>query len=632
MAENSNLAKAFATESNAEQKPLAQRLQDVLDGKFADVRNMAREFISRPEMAPVPADMPKADYRELTLDRVKMLISEGFTKMPYAEANGGEGKGSAYINIGEMIAHADMSLAVKQGVQFGLFGTSIERLGTEKHQHLIKDVIEGRLLGGFGMTEMACGSDVQGTQTVAVFDPATREFEITTPHPDARKTYIGNAAKHGRMMVVFAQLQMAPGEETKGVHAFLVPVRDAQGDVMPGVTIGDNGHKVGLNGVDNGTLSFDKVRIPYDAMLDKFGQVNEKGEYVSEIEKKSARFFKMIGTLVTGRVFVSMAALSGNKDALAAAIEFTENRQVFGHTLLDKQATQTRLMPKLAEAYALHFATRYLLECFDKQDPRTETMAAAIKAVSSDRAMETVDEARQLAGGKGYMSEERYGMLRNDMDVFRTFEGDNLVLRMLVAKNQMTRIAKKFSASSVVGKILKSYDMGRKDRWARWANRDEFLNAEDQLGLFEARERTMAHNLVRKANQLKDKYDKDEVANLIQDDMKEYSDAYAERLILERFVKAVGEQKDPEVKSVLKDLCDLYAVHTMRRNAVWYLENGSLDTQLTHSLKRLEHELNEKVRPQAQTLVDAFGIPPQLLHGPKPEAEAKPQPQKGPVF
>ncbi|TAL39556.1 MAG: hypothetical protein EPN97_02540 [Alphaproteobacteria bacterium] len=633
MADGSGLKGAFAEESKPEEKSLAKRLLDVMDGPFAEIRNVAREFVSRPEMAPVPADMPKAEYREKTLDRIKMLIEEGFTRMPYDPRHGGGGQGSAYINIGEILAHADMSLAVKQGVQFGLFGTSIERLGTEKHQHLIEEVITGRLLGGFGMTEMACGSDVQGTQTTAVYDHATRSFEINTPHPDARKTYIGNAAKHGRMMVVFAQLQMAPGEESKGVHAFLVPVRDEKtGETLPGVTIGDNGHKVGLNGIDNGTLSFDNVKVPYDAMLDKFGQIDANGDYQSDIEKKSARFFKMIGTLVTGRVFVSMAALSGNKNALAAAVEFAENRVVFGDTLMDKQATQTRLMPKIAEAYALHFATRDLLTMFEKNDPRTETMAAAIKSVSSDRAMESVDEARKLAGGKGFMSEERYGVLRGDMDVFRTFEGDNLILRMLVAKNQMTRLGKKFSASNPIGKLFKAYDMGRQDRWARWANRDEFLNAEDQMGLFETRERTMAHNLVRKAKKLADRHDKVEVANLIQDDMVAYADAYAERLILEKFVKTVEEQKDPEVKEVLKDLCDLYAVHTLRNNALWYLENGNLNTELTHSLVRLEHDLNAKLRPKAKTLVEAFGIPAQLIHGAAPEPDAKPAAKPGPVF
>ena len=632
------LSGAFDAQSKPEEKTLAQKLQDVLDGPFAEARNRAREFISRPEMAPPPADIPKAEYREKTLERVRLMISEGFTKMPYATEHGGEGKGSAYINIGEMIAHADMSLAVKQGVQFGLFGTSIERLGTEKHQHLIKDVIEGKLLGGFGMTEKACGSDVQGTQTIAVWDPVAREFEITTPNPQAVKTYIGNAAKHGRMMVVFAQLQMAPGEESKGVHAFLVPVRDSQGDTMPGVTIGDNGHKVGLNGVDNGTLAFDKVRVPYDAMLDKFSQIDAKGEYQSEIEKKSARFFKMIGTLVTGRVFVSMAALAGNKNALAAAIEFAEGREVFGETLLDKQATQTRMMPKVAEAYALHFATRDLLTYFEKGDPRTETMAAALKAVSSDRAMETVDEARKLAGGKGYMSEERYGVLRNDMDVFRTFEGDNLILRMLVAKNQMTRLAKKFSGAGMLGKVIKAYNMGRKDRWARWAangaDREEFLNSEDQVNLFEGRERTMMHKLLRKSKNLAEDHEKGEVANLIQDDMAAYADAYAERLIMERFVSTVEAQKDPQVKAMLKDLCDLYAVHTLRKNALWYLENEHLNIDATHALVRLEHDLNAKVRPYAQTLVDGFGIPAQLIHGTAPEQDNTPAATKkpGPVF
>jgi acyl-CoA oxidase len=629
MADGSGLKGAFAEQSKPEEKSLAKRLLDVMDGPFAEIRNVAREFVSRPEMAPVPADMPKAEYREKTLDRIKMLIEEGFTRMPYDPKHGGGGQGSAYINIGEILAHADMSLAVKQGVQFGLFGTSIERLGTEKHQYLIEEVITGRLLGGFGMTEMACGSDVQGTQTTAVYDHATRSFEINTPHADARKTYIGNAAKHGRMMVVFAQLQMAPGEESKGVHAFLVPVRDEKtGEVMPGITIGDNGHKVGLNGVDNGTLCFDKVKVPYDAMLDKFGQIDANGEYKSDIAKKSARFFKMIGTLVTGRVFVSMAALAGNKTALASAIDAVENRKVFGDTLMDKQHTQSRLIPKIAEAYALHFATRDLLDMFEKNDPRTENMANAIKAVSSDRAMETVDEARQVEGGKGFMSERRYGVLRDDMDVFRTFEGDNFILRLQVAKAAMTSVGKKFKDASVLGKMVKAYDMSRRDRWARWAangsDREEFLNAKDQLTLFEGRERSMAHNLVRKAKKLAERFDQIEVGNLIQDDMAAYADAYAERVIHQKFVKAVESQKDPEVRDVLKDLCDLYAVHTLRKNALWYLENDHLSPAATHALVRLEHDLNAKLRPKARTLVDAFGIPPQLLHGTAPEPDVKP--------
>ena len=629
------LATAFDTAqvtTTQDDIPLAKRLQDALDGQYAEVRNVARAFVSRPEMAPPPSDLPKADYRELTLNRVRQLIDAGFTRMPYSVANGGENKGSAYINIGEILAHADMSLAVKQGVQFGLFGTSIERLGTEKHQHLVPEMYSGRLLGGFAMTEVGGGSDVQGLQTVATYDHATRSFSLDTPVEGARKTYIGNAALHGRMMVVFAQLKMSADDESKGVHAFLVPVRDDKGNVLPGVTIGDNGHKVGLNGVDNGTIAFDQVKVPYDAMLDKFSNINEAGEYKSDIEKKSARFFKMIGTLVTGRVFVSMASLSGAKNALAAAVNFADNRVVFGDKLLDKQATQSRLMPKLAEAYALHFATRTLLDAFDKQKPETETMAAAIKSVASDRAMEVVDEGRKLAGGLGFMSAERYGQLRGDMDVFRTFEGDNTVLRMLVAKNQLGRLANKFKGVSTPVKLVKSFVMKWKEQKAQYhaqgSTRALFLDGEFQNSLFEGRERAMIYALTKKAMKLAKEHgnDKAVVANLMQDDMIAYADAYAERLIMQEFTKAVDAQKDPQVKALLKDTADLYAVHALRRNGLWFLENGHLGPSQTRTLVNLEKELSVKLRPQAQTLVDGFGIPAQLLHGPAPRPETQPKP------
>ncbi len=626
MTDQSQLSPLFtaASSEQIEQRALSLRLQAVLDGDFAEIRNKARVFISQPEMAPVPADIPKDEYREKTLQRIQLLVEQGFTKMPYNPEYGGEGRGSEYINVAELLAHADMSLAVKQGVQLGLFGTSIERLGTEKHQGLIADVISGKLLGGFAMTEMTCGSDVQGTQTEAVYDHATASFTIHTPNENARKTFIGNAALHGRLMVVFAQLKMSPDAESQGVHAFLVPIRDEQGTTLPGVTIQDNGHKIGLNGVDNGIISFDQVKISRDALLNRFGGVDEDGHYKSDIKKKTGRFFKMIGTLVTGRVFVSMAALSGSKNALAAAVHFSDARKVFGETLLDKQATQSRLLPKLAEAYALHFATRDLLTAFEQAKPETETMAAAIKAVSSDRAMETVDEARLLSGGAGYMSLERYGVLRNDMDVFRTFEGDNTVLRMLAAKNQIGRLANKFKDASLLGKFVKNWAMGRKDNiaqsYAQSADQEDFLDSSFQTNLFIGRERTMMHKMTKKLLKLSKKYGKTEAANLCQDDMIAYSDAYAERLIIESFASAVEKQKDPEVRALLKDICDLYAVHTLRRNAVWYLENEHLAPSATHSLVRLEHDLNAKLRPHATALVDAFAIPKQLLAGFQPEA------------
>lgn len=614
-------------------KPLHQRLKALLDGAEADARDAARAFIARPEMVPVHPDIPKEEYRQKTLGWIEDMIAEGFTKLPYDPKYGGKGENRQYMNIVEVIAHQDMSLAVKQGVQFGLFGMSMYSLGTEKHHSkYLPDIMSGKLLGGFAMTEVGGGSDVQGVETEAIYDHATRSFVLNTPTENAKKAYIGNAALHGEMMVVFAQLKMTPDGESQGVHAFMVPIRDKQGNAKQGVTIEDCGHKVGLNGIDNGYLSFKDVKVPYDALLDRFASIGANGAYKSDIEKKSKRFFKMISTLVTGRIFVSMVSLSGMKNALASSVEFAENRKVFGDTLMDKQATQARLLPHVANAYAMHFATRHLMDEFTKDSSKDlETMAAAVKAVSSDLAIDAVDEGRKLAGGAGYMSTERYGALRADMDIFRTFEGDNTVLRLLVAKNQLGRLSQKFNNTTRLQKLGKGIALAVKGRIAQFnadsgkTSASHLLDSSFQRQMFISRERSMIYALSGKIMKIAKVEGADVAANKCQTDMLAYADAYAERVMMDRFSRAVRAEKDPELKALLKDVCDLYAVHTMRKNALWYTENGFMKPQKTRALAEMEEKLCEKIRPHAKTLTAAFDIPPSVLGSPKVAAAAAPR-------
>ena len=124
------------------------------------------------------------------------------------------------------------------------------------------------------------GSNVQAIGTTASYDDSTGEFVVHTPTA-ARKDYIGNAARHGRMAAVFAQLVV--GGESHGVHCLLVPIRSDDGTAMPGVTLSDCGPKLGLNGADNGRIVFDQVRVPREALLDRYAQVDADGNYRSEI-------------------------------------------------------------------------------------------------------------------------------------------------------------------------------------------------------------------------------------------------------------------------------------------------------------------------------------------------------------
>ena len=151
---------------------------------------------------------------------------------------------------------------------------------------------------------------------------------ITTPDERSRKEYIGNAAAHASMAVVFAQLEIDGASE--GVHAFVVPIRDGKGKPMPGVRIGDDGAKIGLNGVDNGRLWFDGVRVPRTSLLNRYADVTEDGRYVSDIDNPDRRFFTMLGTLIQGRVSVGGAAITASKVALAVAVKYANLRRQFG--------------------------------------------------------------------------------------------------------------------------------------------------------------------------------------------------------------------------------------------------------------------------------------------------------------
>src|SRR5690349_10963198 len=275
-------------------------LSALLDGEHAAIRATVREGLVEYQAVLVDAEtMTREEFRERVKQVVVELAATGQTAMGFPKEYGGGGDIGASIAAFETLAYGDLSVLVKVGVQFGLFGGAILQLGTKRHHDAyLADLIAGRLLGCFAMTETGHGSNVQALGTVATYDPDAGEFVITTTTPSAGKDYIGNAAKHARVAVVFAQLEVAG--EGHGVHALVVPLRDETGATLPGVRIEDDGHKMGLNGVDNGRIWFDGVRVPREALLNRFADVTEDGTYASDIESPGRRFFTMLGTLVQG--------------------------------------------------------------------------------------------------------------------------------------------------------------------------------------------------------------------------------------------------------------------------------------------------------------------------------------------
>lgn len=644
--------------------PLAAGLTEVLDGRHAQVRRTVRALL--PQYASVLEDaerLPRAEFRERVKDVVLDMAGSGASAMGFpAEYGGGEDIGAS-IAAFETLAYGDLSVLVKTGVQFGLFGGAVLQLGTKRHHDAyLADIVAGRLLGSFAMTEIGHGSNVAALATTAVFDPATDEFVITSPDHESGKDYIGNAACHARMAVVFAQLEV--GGERHGVHALLVPVRSEDGEVLPGVRVEDDGVKMGLNGVDNGRLWFDGVRVPREALLNRFADVSADGVYSSDIESAGRRFFTMLGTLVQGRVSVGAAGLSASKVALTVATRYALRRRQFEGTkddgeeqeelLLDYGLHQRRLLPLLARTYALHFAqarlTGQLHDVFsgvttDEESRRLlESQAAGMKATATWHATRTIQECREACGGAGYLAINRFAALKADTDVFTTFEGDNHVLLQLVAKGLLTDYASDFEDLDQLGMVrsvaglavdtvlerTRAHQLLQQVRdllpsgvpgSTSGAEGDPdagLLDPDYQLAMFRFREEHLIGGVARRLKRGVDSgLEAAEVFSRVQDHVIAAARAHVERTVLEAFVDAVAEVPEGPVREALDLLLDLYALTTIEADRAWFMEHGRLSAQRSKAITREVGELCRKVRPLARPLVDAFAVPEPLLRAPE---------------
>jgi acyl-CoA oxidase len=628
-------------------------LRSLLDGRYAEVRDLVRSNLV--EYADVLEDaetLSRAEYRERVKDLVVAMAATGQTGMGFPREYGGGGDLGASIAAFETLAYGDLSVLVKVGVQFGLFGGAILMLGSKRHHDAyLEDLVSGRLMGCFAMTETGHGSNVQALGTTATYDPEADEFVLTTPDEASRKDYIGNAAAHAQVGVVFAQLEV--GGEGHGVHAFVVPIRDGD-TLLPGVRVEDDGLKMGLNGVDNGRLWFDDVRIPRGNLLNQFADVTDDGRYESPIDNPDKRFFTMLGTLVQGRVCVGGAGINAAKVALTLAVRYAATRRQFNATspdeeelLLDYGLHQRRLFPLLAENYALHVAQEVLAlrlhEVFaltpgaaqdEKARRELESRAAGTKALGTWHATRTIQECREACGGAGYLAISRFAALKADTDVFTTFEGDNHVLLQLVAKGLLTDYASDFEDLDQLGMVrfvaglaletvvertaahqllerikdaMPGGDAGSDRGWDRDAG---LLDPDYQLAMFRFREEHTVSGVARRLKRgIDEGLNPGAVFSHAQDHVIAAARAHVERLVLEAFVVKVAAQPEGDLRSALHLLCDLYALTTIERDRGWFMEHGRLTAPRSKAITREVNDLCRRVRPLALDLVDAYGVP-----------------------
>ena len=619
---------APAPEGSAE---VVRGLASVLDGHHAAVRARVRAWLARePRRA---YGLPVAEQRAVVRGWLADLAATGLGQLAYPGVTSTDDL-AAFTAVFEELGHGDLSLLVKVGVQLGLYGGAVWALGTGRHHARLPAIAACEELGCFAMSEVGHGSNVAAIETTATYLHATRELELHTPGESARKEWIGGAAHDARWAVVFAQLDV--GGVRQGVHAVLVRIRADDGSSIEGVRTGDAGHKHGLNGVDNGRLWFERLRVPVASLLDRFASIDETGSYTSPIASPDRRFFTMLGTLIGGRVSVGAGAVSAARSALAIAVRYAYSRRQFGldtthgeRRLIDYPVHQRRLLPHLADTVVLRVAFGALRARHaaiatqrDADTRELEAEAAAMKILGSRHGIAAVQAAREACGGQGYLSVNRIPEIRADVDIFTTFEGDNVVLAQLVGKALLGAQRKQLAAGGTlavlraVGRRIATAVTEKNPVQSRRSGSAHLRDRAMQLDALRYRERHLVETCMLRIKKRLDAGLEGEAAVLaVQEHIVAIAEAFAERLAAEWFAAAEAKAP-PGVRALLGRIGDLSLLSRLEARASWFLEADYFEAAKTRAIRKEVERLLVEVAPHAREIVDAFEIPDATLAAP----------------
>lgn len=380
-------------------------------------------------------DLTKPELRELAVKKIQRLAS-------YIE-NDSE---KEFHNRLSLLSISDPAVGTRLGINLLLFVNAIKGNGTDAQ---IKYWLHERgtlqikgIYGCFGMTELAHGSNVANLQTTATYNPDRKTFTINTPNLGATKWWIGGAAHSSNHTVVYARL-ISKGKDY-GVKTFVVQLRDSNFELLPGISIGDIGSKMGRDAIDNGWIQFNDVEIPKEYFLQKFTTIDDDGTvHNTPLEQLS------LSALIQGRVGMVLDSARHGAKFITIALRYAIGRQQFGNPenenqIINYSLHQYRLVPYLALVYLLAPASQKLCADYDvilkelyEGGNIKKTIfdlknlfvnSASLKASNTWLISQLIDEARQACGGHGYHAYSGLGRAFNDWSVQQTWEGDNNVL------------------------------------------------------------------------------------------------------------------------------------------------------------------------------------------------------------
>ena len=359
----------------------------IFTDEHEDLRESMKSWVLK-ELTPHAEEYEENLWPDSVLHRMAEL---GYVGLCFPEEYGGQG-GDYYYSL---VRAECLSYAASGGLGMGLAVHTdmvlppIELLGTEdlKQRYLVPG-IKGEKIACLAITEPGAGSDVAGIRTTARRDGD--EYVI-----NGSKTFITNGARADFILLV---AKTDPDAGHDGITLFVVDLKDANGDHVPGFTVTRTLEKMGMHSSDTAELSFEDVRVPAENILGQEG----KG------------FYHISWELQGERLVAASGSVAGAERLFEKTLDYAKQREAFGRPIGKFQAIRHKfaeMATKIEAAKQLTYATAWRFN--NGEYPVREITET--KLFTSRIACEVADECIQIHGGYGYMKE--YGIERAYRDV-----------------------------------------------------------------------------------------------------------------------------------------------------------------------------------------------------------------------
>lgn len=513
-------------------------------------------------------------------------------------------------------------------LHWGMFIPALKgQASDEQQQEWLPFAYKMKIIGCYAQTELGHGSNVQGLETTATFDPTSDEFVLNSPTLTSTKWWPGGLGKVSTHAIVYARL-ITDGRDY-GVHAFLVQIRSLENhQPLAGVTVADIGVKFGNGGyntMDNGLLRLDHVRIPRKQMLMRLSRVTREGKYVqSDVPRQL-----VYGAMVYVRQAIVADASNYLSRAVCIAVRYSAVRRQFGSQaggpeiqVIDYKTQQNRLFPLLASAYAFRFVGEWLKWLYMDVTRRLEakdfsTLAeahactAGLKSLTTSVTADGIEECRKLCGGHGYLCSSGLPELFAAYVPACTYEGDNTVLLLQVARFLMKTLQqlgsqKPVGTAAYLGRLEYIFENNCNVSQAK-----DWLKPSVVLEAFQARSARLAVNC---AAQLKEVANPESGFGELSSQLVEAAVAHCQLIVVSKFIERL-EQDVPGkgVKNQLEMLCSVYSLSLLHKHRGDFLSVGYLTNEQSKLASDQLRALYSQVRPNAVALVDAFNYTDHFL-------------------